>query len=47
MAAPTSSLELDEHNAEELYLLEPDPGAPAEQIFEKRWALRAKAKMLC
>jgi len=32
-------ISLDDHNAEELYLLEPDPGAPAEQIFEKRWAL--------
>ena len=34
-----SFISLDDHNAEELYLLEPDAGAPAEQIFEKRWAL--------
>ena len=32
-------ISLDDHNAEELYLLEPDPSAPAETIFEQRWAL--------
>jgi len=46
VAAPTSSLELDDHNAEELYLLEPDAGAPAEQIFEQRWALTLLAQAL-
>jgi RNA polymerase sigma factor (sigma-70 family) len=39
-------ISLDDHNAEELYLLEPDPGAPAEQIFEKRWALTLLAQAL-
>ena len=39
-------ISLDDHNAEELYLLEPDPGAPAEQIFEKRWALALLAQAL-
>ena len=32
-------ISLDDHNAEELYLLEPDTGAPAERIYEQRWAL--------
>jgi RNA polymerase sigma-70 factor (ECF subfamily) len=39
-------ISLDDHNAEELYLLEPDPGAPAEQIFEQRWALTSLAQAL-
>jgi RNA polymerase sigma factor (sigma-70 family) len=39
-------ISLDDHNAEELYLLEPDPGAPAEQIFEQRWALTLLAQAL-
>lgn len=37
---------LDDHNAEELYLLEPDPGAPPEQIFEQRWALTLLSQAL-
>jgi RNA polymerase sigma-70 factor (ECF subfamily) len=32
-------ISLDDHHAEELYLREPDRGAPAEQVFERRWAL--------
>lgn len=32
-------LSLDDHNPEELYLLEADAAAPAERIFEQRWAL--------
>jgi len=32
-------ISVDDHNAEELYLLEPDAGAPAEEVFEQRWAL--------
>ena len=39
-------ISLDDHNAEELYLLEPDPGAPAEQIFEQHWALTLLAQAL-
>ena len=39
-------ISLDDHNAEELYLLEPDPGAPAEKIFEQRWALTLLAQAL-
>ena len=39
-------ISLEAHNAEELYLLEPDPGAPAEQIFEQRWALTLLAQAL-
>jgi DNA-directed RNA polymerase specialized sigma24 family protein len=39
-------ISLDDHNAEELYLLEPYPGAPAEQIFERRWALTLLAQAL-
>jgi RNA polymerase sigma-70 factor (ECF subfamily) len=41
-----SFISLDDHNAEELYLLEPDAGAPAEQIFEQRWALTLLAQAL-
>ena len=32
-------ISLDDHNAEELYLLEPDASGSAEKIFEQRWAL--------
>jgi len=39
-------ISLDDHNAEELYLLEPDGSASAEQIFEQRWALTLLAKAL-
>lgn len=39
-------ISLDEHNAEELYQLESDPGASAEQIFEQRWALTLLARAL-
>ncbi len=37
-------ISLDDHNAEELYLLEPDSGAPAERIFDQRWALTMLAQ---
>jgi len=37
---------LDESNAEELYLLEPDPSAAAEKLFEQRWALALLKKAL-
>jgi RNA polymerase sigma-70 factor (ECF subfamily) len=30
---------LDDHDAEEWYRLEPDASAPAERVFERRWAL--------
>ena len=39
-------LSLDDHHAEELYLLEPDPGLSAEQVFEQRWALTLLAQAL-
>lgn len=39
-------ISLDDHNAEELYLLEPDLGASAEKIFEQRWALTLLARAL-
>lgn len=39
-------ISLDDHNAEELYLLEPDSGAPAERIFDQRWALTLLAQAL-
>jgi RNA polymerase sigma-70 factor (ECF subfamily) len=39
-------ISLDDHNAEALYLLEPDAAAPAEQIFEQRWALTLLAQAL-
>jgi RNA polymerase sigma-70 factor (ECF subfamily) len=39
-------ISLDDHHAEELYLLEPDPGAPPERIFEQRWALTLLAQAL-
>ena len=39
-------LSLDDLNAEELYLLEPDAGAPPERIFEQRWALTLLALAL-
>jgi RNA polymerase sigma factor (sigma-70 family) len=37
-------ISLDGHDPDELYLREPDPGATAEQIFEKRWALALLAQ---
>jgi len=37
-------ISLDEHHAEELYLAEPDSGAPAEKIFDQRWALTLLAQ---
>lgn len=39
-------ISLDDHDAEELYLLEPDMEAPAEKIFERRWALTLLAQAL-
>jgi RNA polymerase sigma-70 factor (ECF subfamily) len=37
-------ISLDEHNAEELYLAEPDSCAPAERMFDQRWALTLLAQ---
>jgi RNA polymerase sigma-70 factor (ECF subfamily) len=37
---------LDDPNAEERYLSEPDPGMTAERIFEQRWALTLLAQAL-
>lgn len=37
-------ISLDDHDAEELYLAEPDSAAPAERIFEQRWALTLLAQ---
>jgi RNA polymerase sigma-70 factor (ECF subfamily) len=37
-------ISLDEHHAEELYLAEPASGAPAERIFDQRWALTLLAQ---
>jgi RNA polymerase sigma-70 factor (ECF subfamily) len=37
---------LNDHNAEERYLLEPDASAPAERIFEQHWALTLLAQAL-
>lgn len=39
-------ISLDDHHAEELYLLEPDPSAPPERVFEQRWALTLLAQAL-
>jgi RNA polymerase sigma-70 factor (ECF subfamily) len=39
-------ISLDDHNAEELYLLEPEADAPAEELFERRWALTLLARAL-
>ena len=39
-------ISIDDHNAEELYLLEPDASAPAERVFERRWALTLLAQAL-
>ena len=39
-------ISLDDHNAEALYLLEPDSGATAEMLFEQRWALALLAQAL-
>jgi DNA-directed RNA polymerase specialized sigma24 family protein len=39
-------ISFDDHNAEELYLLEPDTGAPAEEIFEQRWAVTLLTRAL-
>lgn len=39
-------ISIDDHDAEELYLLEPDASAPAETIFERRWALALLAQAL-
>jgi RNA polymerase sigma factor (sigma-70 family) len=39
-------ISLDDHNAEELYLREPDTGVPPEGIFEHRWALTLLAQAL-
>jgi RNA polymerase sigma-70 factor (ECF subfamily) len=39
-------ISIDDHNAEEMYLLEPDASAPAEKIFEQRWALTLLAQAL-
>lgn len=39
-------ISLDDYSAEELYLLEPDASAPAEQVFERRWALALLAQAL-
>jgi RNA polymerase sigma factor (sigma-70 family) len=39
-------ISLEAHNAEELYLLEPDASVPAEEIFERRWALTLLAQAL-
>ena len=37
-------ISLDDHDAEELYLLEPDSNMTAEKIFERRWALALLAQ---
>ncbi|HXJ56646.1 MAG TPA: sigma-70 family RNA polymerase sigma factor [Verrucomicrobiae bacterium] len=37
-------ISLDECPAEELYLAEPDSGAPAERMFDQRWALALLAQ---
>ena len=37
---------LDEHNPEELYLLEPDTGAPAESVYERQWAIKTLEQAL-
>jgi DNA-directed RNA polymerase specialized sigma24 family protein len=37
-------ISLDDHNAEELYLAEPDSTTTAEKIFERRWALALLAQ---
>jgi RNA polymerase sigma factor (sigma-70 family) len=39
-------ISLDDQNAEELYLLEPNSTAPAEEIFDHRWALTLLAQAL-
>jgi DNA-directed RNA polymerase specialized sigma24 family protein len=39
-------ISFDDHNAEELYLLEPDSSMTAEKIFERRWALALLAQAL-
>jgi len=39
-------ISLDDHQAEDLYLLEPDASAPAERIFEQQWALTLLAQAL-
>ena len=39
-------ISLDDENAEELYLLEPDSSAPAEAVFDRRWALTLLAQAL-
>ncbi|MEO8429695.1 MAG: sigma-70 family RNA polymerase sigma factor [Verrucomicrobiota bacterium] len=39
-------ISIDDHSAEELYLLEPDASAPAEKIFERRRALTLLAQAL-
>ena len=39
-------ISLDEHHAEDLYLLEPDSSMTAERIFEQRWALALLAQAL-
>ncbi|MCL4181324.1 MAG: sigma-70 family RNA polymerase sigma factor [Verrucomicrobia bacterium] len=39
-------ISLDDHNAEEWYLLEPDAGVPPERVFEQRWALTLLAQAL-
>jgi DNA-directed RNA polymerase specialized sigma24 family protein len=39
-------ISLDDQNAEELYLLEPESGAPAESMFDQRWALTLLAQAL-
>jgi RNA polymerase sigma-70 factor (ECF subfamily) len=39
-------ISLDDHNAEEMYLREPDASASADKIFERRWALTLLAQAL-
>jgi RNA polymerase sigma factor (sigma-70 family) len=39
-------ISLDDLNAEELYLIEPDATAPADKIFERRWAETLLAQAL-
>src|SRR5688572_4714851 len=39
-------ISLDDHNAEELYLAEPDSNLTAERMFEQRWALTLLAQAL-
>jgi RNA polymerase sigma-70 factor (ECF subfamily) len=39
-------ISLDDSNAEQLYLAEPDSAAPAETIFDQRWALTLLAQAL-